>query len=84
MVISSNLAVSAQECSNWHPAVGDVSPVCTLTVCIRKGGYKKALGKAGRLGRGGSNFVLHSYEEDDIHIESKKRTHLTRVTPDKD
>jgi hypothetical protein len=74
------------ELERLHPAVGDVSPVLTLTVCIRKGGYKKALGEAGRLGHGGSNFVLHShsYEEDDIHIESKKRTHLTRITPDKD
>jgi len=40
---------------------------------------KKAPKKKQRSQAAGSYFVLHSHEEDNIHIESKKRTHLIRI-----
>jgi len=53
---------------------------CLNSDCIYPTGedIKKALKKQ-RSQAAGSYFVLHSHEEDNIHIESKKRTHLIRI-----
>ena len=53
---------------------------CLNSDCIYPTGedIKKAL-KQQRSQAAGSYFVLHSHEEDNIHIESKKRTHLIRI-----